>query len=350
MKIGIMSMQRIINYGSFLQAYGLSKTIKNLGHEVEFVDFKVEPCLVSPNENIDISFLPSKDKESMKKVREFYSYYKDNYLKCLNIKERNEKPHIDTLVIGSDEVFNCLQDNPDVGYSLELFGKDNNANKIISYAASCGSTTFEDLVSFNKNTEISNLLNNFDNISIRDFNSFEFVYQLTGKKPIKNLDPVLIYDFNNDIIDNVNIDNYIIVYAYNLRFNTSECEEIKKFAKKHNKKIISIGSYQHCTDEIIYAHPLEVLAYFKKADYIITDTFHGTIFSIITKRPFATFIRESNKQKLSDLLNTLFLSDRKVSDLSQLENILLNKIDYTNTNKIIAMEKENAIQYLKNNL
>ena len=45
--------------------------------------------------------------------------------------------------------------------------------------------------------------------------------------------------------------------------------------------------------------------------------------------------------------NTLFLSDRKVSDLSQLENILLNKIDYTNTNKIIAMEKENAIQYLE---
>lgn len=46
MKIGILSMQRIVNYGSFLQAYGLKKTVEKLGHEVEFVDYTIEPCLV----------------------------------------------------------------------------------------------------------------------------------------------------------------------------------------------------------------------------------------------------------------------------------------------------------------
>lgn len=351
MKIGIMSMQRITNYGSFLQAFALSKTIKNLGHDVQFVDFKVEPCITQTETSIDVSKLSKYDQDNLQKARNFYSFFAKEYLKELDILERNERAKVDTLVIGSDEVFNCLQDNPEVGYSLELFGKNNNAKKVISYAASCGNTTFEKLVSFNKVSEISNLLSKFQKISVRDKNSKDFVNKLIGKEPQQNLDPVLIYNFDKDKKTiNIDFENYIILYAYNLRFTKQECDAIKKFANKHNKKIISLGSYQYCTDLFIPAHPLEVFSYFEKADFIITDTFHGTIFSVKTHKPFATFIRESNKEKLSDLLFKLNLSDRQVKDLNNLENILLTPINYEKTDFILENEKESAIQYLKENL
>lgn len=346
MKIGIMSMQRIINYGSFLQAYGLSNTIKNLGHDVEFVDFEIEPCVIKP----EYHATNQKNTSSLSELEDFDKKFENEYLKELSITKRNVRPLLDTLVIGSDEVFNCLQSNPMVGYSTELFGKNNNADSIISYAASCGTTTLERLKEYHKDSEIANLLSKFKSISVRDNNSYNLVKDLTARIPEIHLDPVFIYNFDNDIIDKVNIKDYIIVYAYSYRFNEEESKAIIDFARKNNKKIVSIGTYQHCCDMYIPAHPLEVLAYFKHADYIITDTFHGSIFSIKANRPFATIIRESNKQKLSDLLDRLNLRTREVKSIDNLENILKAPIDYTDTNRIIAEETKKSIEYLKNNL
>lgn len=65
-------------------------------------------------------------------------------------EEMNYNPELDCLVIGSDEVFNCIQKNSNVGYSPELFGKDNRAKKLITYAASFGNTTLEKLDRYGK--------------------------------------------------------------------------------------------------------------------------------------------------------------------------------------------------------
>lgn len=346
MKVGIMSMQRIINYGSFLIAFSLKNTLQKMGHTVEFVDYKIDPCIVNTSSDSYIQNLSERDKQFMKQVANFKNKFKNIYLKKLGIWERNERPDLDLLIIGSDEVFNCLQSNPDVGYSLELFGKNAKAKKIISYAVSCGSTTYTELEKLNKIKEISDLLNKFDDISVRDNNSKEFIEKLTGISPKINLDPVLLYNFENDIIDNVEDDNYIIVYSYNLRFSEKENETIKSFAKKHNKKIICLGMYQTCCDKYIPADPLEVLAYFKKADYIFTDTFHGSIFSIKAQKPFATMIRESNKEKLEDLLYRFNLSDRILYNLDNLENLLLTPINFSSTNSIIEAQRKEAYDYL----
>ena len=346
MKVGIMSMQRIINYGSFLIAFSLKNTLQKMGHTVEFVDYKIEPCIVNTSSDSYIQNLSERDKQFMKQVANFKNKFKNVYLKKLGVWERNERPDLDLLIIGSDEVFNCLQSNPDVGYSLELFGKNAKAKKIISYAASCGSTTYAELEKLDKIKEISDLLNKFDDISVRDNNSKEFIEKLTGISPKINLDPVLLYNFENEIIDNVEDENYIIVYSYNLRFSEKENETIKSFAKKHNKKIICLGMYQTCCDKYIPADPLEVLAYFKKADYIFTDTFHGSIFSIKAQKPFATMIRESNKEKLEDLLYRFNLSDRILYNLDNLENLLLTPINFSSTNSIIEAQRKEAYEYL----
>lgn len=134
-KVGIMSMQRIANYGSFLQAYALKQLIEEVGCNVEFVDYHVgAPVIV---ENAD-----SKNKvvRKIKKGLETFRYraplahklsfirYKQSfaqkYMPLLGIAdEMNYNPTVDCLVIGSDEVFNCIQKNSNVGYSPELFGK-----------------------------------------------------------------------------------------------------------------------------------------------------------------------------------------------------------------------------------
>lgn len=351
-KVGIMSMQRIINYGSFLQAYALYNTIKNMGHDVEFVDFKIEPCIGKPYIPTDLKTIGEKYEKSFHTQKKFNNKFKNEFLPELEIKERNERPILDTLVIGSDEVFNCLQDNPDVGYSTELFGKNHRANKIISYAACCGHTTLERLKEANKCEEISELLNKFNSISVRDKNSFDFVTNLSNADVSMHLDPVLIYDFSKDLKDiKIDLDNYIIVYAYSFNLNDEECAEIKKFAKKHNKKIVTIGSHQKCTDIFIDAHPLEVMKYFEKADFVITNTFHGTIFSIKSHVPFATRIRDNyNNEKLSYLLEKMDCMDRKISSFEDIESIYNKKMDFNKCEKIIENERKRTFEYLKNTL
>lgn len=351
MKIGILSMQRIRNYGSFLQAYALSNIIKNLGHEVEFVDFKIEPCIVKPEIPLSIETVEEHLKEAVKYILEAEHNFATNILKDIDVTYRNERAKVDTLVIGSDEVFNCLQKNPDVGYSLELFGKDSNAKKIISYAASCGDTTYERICKHNKQQEISDLLNKFSAISVRDNNSKEFVEKLSNIKPVNHLDPVLVYNFDDVIIDNVELDNYIIAYAYDFNFSEEEANYIKAFAKKHNKKILSFSiCYQHFADIIVDPHPLEILAYFKKADFVITNTFHGTIFSIKSHTPFVSFTRNYNTQKLNDLIERLGFNTRKISHLDILEEKYNEKIDFSECDKLLEKEKIRTLEYLKENL
>ena len=275
----------------------------------------------------------------------------DEYLQLIGVtNEFKYNTKVDTLVIGSDEVFNCLQTNKDVGYSIELFGYNNNANRLISYAASCGTTTISGLEKYKVKDEISECLKKFNAISVRDNNSGEVVKNLTGNEPNFNLDPVFIYDFNGLIPNKVDINNYIVVYAYSNRIGYKEGKVIREFAKKNNKKLVCIGSVQNCCDICIKANPFEMLAYIKNADYIITDTFHGSVFSIKFNKKFATIIRNSNKEKLSDLLNRFNLSNREVTDMNDLEEILTKEIDFKPVNEFLTKQITKAKEYLKENI
>ena len=364
MKVGIMTMHRVENYGSYLQAYGLRKVIESMGHSVEFVDYEVESTI--PSQSMSRKFktlskikstfkmiLPSYRKYRSQQIHlnqtfsDFCNAYRNNFLPEMDVySKKNYCAKVDTLIIGSDEVFNCTQDNQSVGFSRQLFGKDNRANCLISYAASFGSTTLQKLNDYGIAEEIKQHLKGFNGISVRDKNSVEIVESLCNVTPIKNIDPVLLYEFPevNDI--KINEDNYIIVYAYAGRIKEDEASQIKKFAKKHNKKILCMGFYQPFCDKYILASPLEVLAYIKKADFVITDTFHGTVFSIKYQVPFATIIRDSNKEKLGDLLDTFSLKYRQVLNTQDISNILHNPINSENVKTIIDFERKQSMKYL----
>lgn len=374
MRVGIISMQRVVNCGSFLQAYGLKRIIESLGYEVVFIDYRVEKpiCKNKEDEYIykknlfknrvlnalsECSFLFSMLPEEIRYSVKDRNSYKKQYFKQLGItRKKTYNTAVDTVVIGSDEVFNCLQLNPEVGFSPELFGKDNNSKRIITYAASFGNTTFKEIEKSGKKRELQSYFERMDAISVRDANSSDIIEKLIKIKPVHNLDPVLIYRFNDEVPDLNISDDYILVYAYRRRVREEEAETITKFAKDRGLKTISVGGYQPFCDENILLSPFEVLGYFKKAKYVFTDTFHGTIFSVINHKQFLTFIRDGhgkkygNAEKMIGLLNDLGLIDRIVAEDVNITQKMDELINYDRVECILDGERKNTISYLKENI
>lgn len=351
MKVGIISMQRVNNFGSFLQAYSLKKHVEAKGHECQFIDIKPGEKIIETQKR-KVNYLSKLDKYFLNRIRHyFFSNRRKKDFTCIYHKwlglthENNWEKYYDVVIIGSDEVFNCTQSR--WGLSPNLLGADINADKIITYAASCGYTTYDKLVELGVVKKVSSYLSNIDSFSVRDKNTFEFVKKLTGKDSIYHLDPVFLYDYKDEIKENKLGFEYVLIYAYDGRIKSQEeIEAIQRFAKGNNLKTLSAGLYQSWCDKNIKADPFEILGYVKNAKYVVTDTFHGTVFSIKYKKPFATLIRESNKEKLSDLLRRFNLEERNLIEVSDLPKILRMPIDGDNIDKIIKNYKDSAMEYL----
>lgn len=370
-KVGIMSMQRIANYGSFLQAYALKQLIEGLGHKVEFVDYHVGAPVIKDNADNRNKYVRKigkgletfRYKAPLSHKLAFIQYkqsFGEKYMPFLGVTdEMIYTPELDCLVIGSDEVFNCIQKNSNVGYSPELFGKDNRAKKLITYAASFGNTTIEKLVKYGKKDEVGGLLRDFNALSARDSNTGRIIECLTGRTPVYHFDPVLVYDYMNccdQIPDLKPTEKYLVLYAYSGRISDSEADWITTYAKRKKLKVYAIGGIQKCADRFIDCSPFEVLAYFKNAEEVITDTFHGSIFSVITHRRFTTLVRKSvgnsygNEEKLTDLLERLQLTDRMTVDIADVERINSKTVDYAEVDSILRQQRDYAEKYLRDNI
>lgn len=359
-------MQRIANYGSFLQAYGLKHILEDLGCKVQFVDYHPGKTLIPADGGTGIKRKISKVLEAFKynaplkekiKFIKYKKNYAKNYYPYLGIDgEMNYSPELDVLVIGSDEVFNCVQNNTNVGFAPELFGANNNAKKVIAYAASFGNTTVEKLKKYGVDKEVASYLSGIDSISVRDANSGNVVKELTGKETVYNLDPVLAYDFIgkcSDIPTDVPEKDYMILYGYAGRFSEEECKKIRSFANKKGLKIFCIGGVQDACDKFIDCNPFQVIAYFQHADCVVTDTFHGTILSVITHRQFASVVRSAgygNAEKMTDLLGRLSLSNRIVDDLDKVGDKVDEFIDYKKVDEVIRLERNRSYKFLEEEL
>lgn len=358
-KIGILSMQRIINYGSFLQAFSLKSMLESIGHTVEFVDYHPGGTLAPVSGKLrKIWNILKLDAPFSHRIQylNFKRQFAEKYHPSLGLtKEPNYAPRLDILIIGSDEVFNCTQSNPNVGYSPELFGAGIPADKVITYAASFGNTTLDKLDRYEKTSEISSLLNKMDAISVRDENSWDIVRSLTGRTPAIHPDPVLAYEYIDKCgLPRIDADeDYLLLYAYPGRINDVEIEWIRDYAAKKGLKIYAAGGVQRHADRFLDCSPFEMLSYFSNAREVITDTFHGTIFSVITHRPFVSIVRKSaggvygNEEKLSDLLRRLELIDRSICSIYETDSVMARGIDYKKTEQIIVSQRRSAEEYLR---
>jgi hypothetical protein len=368
-------MHRVPNYGSFMQAFSLKRMLETFGHEVVFVDFEVQPDIEHRDDwkskiickklyitkYIKGSNLGNKLYETIKSHTKSSEIVKKQMIfsSCNGLlgvtKKYRYRTKVDVLLIGSDEVFNCTQAGYNIGYSLELFGKKCRAGCIITYAASFGNTTYSKLAHYGVLSELQELLNKMQAISVRDKNSKQIIERICNEEPEYHLDPVLVGNIENIFTQEPLLDNYIVLYGYTYRFTIDECEKIVDFAHARNKIVVAIGEPQYRADKYICCRPDEVIGYFKKADYVITDTFHGTIFSVITHRKFLTVVRNSienagggNSEKLECLLDDLDLRNRQLVNFARL-NAIDDDINYERVDDIRRQARKKTLQYLNEN-
>jgi hypothetical protein len=364
MKVKILSMQRVMNYGSFMQAYALKRVVESFGHQVEFCDFRPgEPRhrgekvrMDGPIENLRKIFRILADPPEFYKKRLFRRHYR----KCFELyawpalginPSDNYNTESDLLIIGSDEVFNYTQ-NHGLGYVPVLFGYGVEAPKLISYAASAGYTNIEDIETDGMADTLSEGFNQFSQIGVRDRNTLDIVARYSRIAPVMTLDPTLIYDFRKDVQHYTLAPGYLLIYAYQGRLDSpEEIAEIKNFASVSKVRVVSVGFYHNWCDENLVVKPFELLSLFEQASFVVTDTFHGTIFSILTKKQFVSLLRGenrsgSNANKLAFLLEQLGLDDRINRDLGVVKAQLKHPIDYDRVFRNLSPLREASIKFL----
>lgn len=356
MKIGLLSMQRVINYGSVLQAYSLKKIVEDLTDEkVYFLDLDYENAI-----DVNMPIQDSDDYSSKPYIKGTkFGYFTR---KCINkliyrklkkkilefqdselgLSEDHNHDIFDMIIEGSDEVFGAKK-----RLSLQMYGEIPNARHQMTYAVACGSTQFEGLP-IEQLPRIKAAMKKYSMISVRDQHTYDYVSKIYSGNIERHMDPVLMGPLRNIKHQAVPIKNYMIIYAYGDRIRKEkEICEIQKFAKEHKLVTVSVGAPQYWTDRFIAVSPFEMLDYFYHAKYVVTDTFHGAIFSIINSCKFAVILRESNQFKLGGLLKQLDLDTRIVDKPERLGEILEKSINYSAVYEILEREKVRTTEYLK---
>ena len=357
--VGILTWFKSLNHGAVLQAYASQKFLENHGFKCTLLDY---------NRNVNVM-------ETMNdRMKRRLSYFNINHLK-MKLKLNNwntqkkalfsnfivnnmntgkkyfEYKTIKNVMIGSDMVFDFYE-----GYNPFMYGKNVNSNNIFSYAASFGYTTEEYFENFCKKNEIIKLINKMNNIGYRDSNTYNILKNKCNiSNAVKNIDPVLLYGFEKEKKEwnshGWKEKNYILIYSYQSNLNKrNEVRAIRKMARDNNIKIISVGYYHAWCDENINADPKEFVELFNNAKYVITDTFHGLVFSIIMNKQF-TLITRNNCFKLLDLLKDLnIIYDINLSIEDRLNDMLKQKIDYKKINSILLNLRTQSEDYLLNQL
>lgn len=384
-KVGIMSMQRVKNYGSFLQAFALKKILEKISQsEIIFVDFKTKNG-VKDSAKESLEALKSKKLKyyilflffkmfnrgmhsdvihnskivNIVNLFNFYDLYckrfEEEFWPMLGIEDSmTYSPQLDVLVIGSDEVFNYMEAQK-AGYSDELFGYNQNAQYLMSFAGSFGCTRYEDLERLGDTVKLKDYFLKFDALSVRDHNSKSIVECLTGKKSAYHLDPVFHFDYSEYMPKLSHNRAYLAVYAYS-GLSEEYKEVIKKYAMKHNLEILCFMGYQDGLGKFMNISPFELLSYMKDADRVVTTTFHGSVFSLKYNKKFCAIVQHrteigyGNDEKLGDLLKRVDLMNQMIDRPELVEKTLDSEIDYTSVNTYINECVKDGIDYLKENI
>ncbi|NJO98061.1 MAG: polysaccharide pyruvyl transferase family protein [Pleurocapsa sp. CRU_1_2] len=325
MKIGILTFHHTTNYGATLQAYALWKTIKQYGYDVEIIDYRPYKTAINYLGRL-MPIKPVHGNYSRYKLeRHFIPYliqaWRMRRFLVSKLKLSKEKTYTinglekfsnqyDIVICGSDQIWHT-KDRFTGGFNPSFFLDfiDSKNTKKISYAPSFGQT--KDLKQDRQ--LISKLISDFDKISVRDNNSLRLIEQDCDRVATKVLDPTFLNDFTEFKSTPKIEQKYILLYS--ITSYTAEQEEkmkslIESIPKLKNTLIVSLARPSNIANvDLITVDPEEWVGYFRNAAYVITGSYHGTIFSLKFKRQFTVFTRPDNV-KIKDLLQDLSLESR----------------------------------------
>ena len=353
-KVGILTFHRANNYGAVLQCYALQETIKALGHDVEVINYR-QPYIEKVYKPID----KKEFYNILKKPRWYYGYFfkvipkriqryikyssfRKKYLKtCKAFDNKKEIPlEYNTIIIGSDQVWGLHCTN---GIDEIFFGEfPRKESKVIGYAISGNIDSLREIGREN----LIRYYHNFNAISFREESFQTYLKEHIGIEGNIVLDPTLLLDkqkWENLTNQAKEKENYILTYFLQ---GVKDMSKLNKnlfiFAKRENCKLINIFDVAHS--------PTEFLTWIKNAKYIITTSFHATVFSIIfNKDVYALKTHNGHDARYINLLSNLNISDRVV-EVEELANIEMNPIDWSNVNAIHSQWKEKSMTFLTENL
>lgn len=361
MKAGIITHYDVHNHGASLQLYALVQQLKMLGYDAKALRFQknydfMGGVKAAAKYNISARSIPTYLKYLYKNgySRTLYNYKKRRLLSDFRKEQGlvgefySEAKDLDLVVIGSDEILS-VEAGPNPWY----YGIGVPCENQISYAASFGPTTLEMIDAHNVSALVEAGLKNISSISTRDANSANIVRHYTGIEASLVCDPVLLFDFkeyyseeSKEQFRKKHPEKYCIVYSYDFNMNDkTTVDSIKEYTKKTGVKIYSVGYFHKWCDKNINLKPLEVFNWFACAELVFTDTFHGTVISLVTETQFITKIRR-NGNKLSFLLEQYGVADRKTNTFEDIQLIAERKINYETVNNTKNYIRKNSLQYL----
>jgi len=370
-KTATVTWIKYYNFGSYLQAYALQQAILRLGFENAVLD---DSSIIEEGrkkkDNLVIHYLKGVYhflfSLKNKKIRKFqrlqkqsikdYNLFKEKFInidyRTLPLEKIDER--YDQFICGSDQIWNPTPYIFSPFYYLGFTNKQKTA-----YAPSFGITNYPN--EFIAKTKP--LIQNFDSLSIREKQGAEILEKSMGLKAKVVLDPTLLLDLNdwNKLLQTKeqpdNQEPYILCYF--LSDNSWYRDFVTKISKERQLPIKIFATkpeYLGYGYKTIFGGPLEFLEEIKNATYVITDSYHGTIFSLIFEKKFYTLKRFSvdadNNQnsRVENLFSMIDTTDYFIGENDMQRINTLSPLDYMKIKTILSEQREESINYLSNAL
>lgn len=314
MKVGILTFHRAHNYGAVLQCYALQEVLKSMGHEVWVVDYRQKtleegyhPVLLKK-----IISLLSHPRNLLSYMCGFFNRYSEwvifdkfrrNYLNIDRKYKSKIQTDLDCYIIGSDQVwgFNWIG-----GVDMVYFGnfEHSSNSRVVGYAVS----TNEESLKTIKDRGLSEYIKRIDCLSMREKFASDYLERELGIHSHVCLDPTLLTKketWGHLINDKWANEKYVLMYQVRYPAKQSERNFLRRkadiLAKSLNCRVVDLSSNNYSVEDFV--------SLFKYAQYVVTSSFHGTVFSLIFETPFYTFqLNDGHDGRCKDLLCSLGLS------------------------------------------
>ncbi len=358
-KVAILTIHIGINFGSILQTIASYETVKQLGYKPIIINYIPERATLkryikgafsSPVRFVwRFIFLPIYLKYHSI-YRRYLARYVDLSTPIYDSDNFVDKcPKSDVYIVGSDQVWNSQHNE---GFNGRYFfeGIDKNAYKI-AFCSSFGRSEIDAL----EQKKIKGLLDGFKAISVREDSGVNILNKI-GIKSEQLIDPTFLFTkgiWGKYASKRIEKEPYVLVYT---PYNTVNASIIygsaRNLADKYGLKVVTFSwkaKREPLADRtVLFANPGDFLSMMLHADYVITNSFHGTAFSINLNKQFWVFQPSAFSTRIESVLNLTGLRDRMLMEEITDNDIL--KIDYKDINTILESERRKSVNFLKNAL
>lgn len=361
MNIGVVTINKTVNYGAVLQAYATQVVFSSYGNTViinydnpflaehiKLVRFKlsVRGALMLAHDLLRLPF-------RLLALQRFYSFFHDKYNWSTKVNSKTIRElNFDCFICGSDQIWNPdilnASSKIDPVYFLSFVKKASSIKA--SYSSSIGHYNY----SAEESLIISKMLAGFKSISVRELDGVSKIKKILPNREVEHtLDPTLLLDKKiwADLVKNIKYrvpkKEYILVYTVPRSQLLKDAVEF--FAKKLNCEVVLVDQMLLPISNLVDKHirsagPLEFLKLFLGARFVITDSFHGTCFSLNFEIPFATVNAGKKNNRIQSLFDLLNINQRLVSSSKDFESI-----DTTTASDVSAQlqkAREQSFEYI----